>query len=89
MLLIVCIGQSTVLLSLAHAASMAPYSGGPYHWVSEFASADYQQISSYFVGCAYLSNDDDHSRSNRLTFCFHQGSISSDGKPELLALHTL
>lgn len=29
MLLAVCFGQSTVVLSLAHAASMAPASGGP------------------------------------------------------------
>lgn len=31
-------------------ASMAPTSGGQYHWVSEFAPKKYQKSMSYFVG---------------------------------------
>ncbi|KAI5255770.1 amino acid permease [Aureobasidium subglaciale] len=40
----------TVTLSLAEMASMAPTSGGQYHWTSEFAPARYQKALSYFVG---------------------------------------
>ncbi|THX18306.1 amino acid permease [Aureobasidium pullulans] len=40
----------TVTLSLAEMASMAPTSGGQYHWTSEFAPAQYQKSLSYFVG---------------------------------------
>jgi amino acid transporter len=31
-------------------ASMAPTSGGQYHWVSEFAPPEYQKLLSYFTG---------------------------------------
>lgn len=39
-----------VYLSMSEMASMAPTSGGQYHWVSEFASKKYQRSMSYFVG---------------------------------------
>jgi amino acid transporter len=44
------IGFGFVELSLAEMASMAPISGGQYHWVSEFAPPDQQQFLSYVVG---------------------------------------
>ncbi|KAF2807267.1 amino acid transporter [Mytilinidion resinicola] len=43
-------GFGFVELSLAEMASMAPISGGQYHWVSEFAPPKYQQFLSYFTG---------------------------------------
>lgn len=48
---VVCwIGFLAVYSSMAEMGSMAPTSGGQYHWVSEFAPAGYQKILSYFVG---------------------------------------
>ncbi|PGH00164.1 hypothetical protein AJ80_09217 [Polytolypa hystricis UAMH7299] len=44
------IGFMFVILSLAEMASMAPISGGQYHWVSEFASPKYQKALSYVTG---------------------------------------
>ncbi|KAH8821459.1 GABA permease [Xylogone sp. PMI_703] len=44
------IGFSFVILSLAEMASMAPTSGGQYHWVSEFAPPKYQKLLSYVTG---------------------------------------
>ncbi|KAH7021801.1 amino acid permease 2 [Macrophomina phaseolina] len=43
-------GFSFVMASLAEMASMAPTSGGQYHWVSEFAPASSQRFLSYFTG---------------------------------------
>jgi amino acid transporter len=43
-------GFSTVMLSLAEMASMAPTAGGQYHWVSEFAPPSMQRSLSYFTG---------------------------------------
>lgn len=39
-----------IVASLAEMASMAPTSGGQYHWVSEFAPASNQRILSYISG---------------------------------------
>jgi len=39
-----------VVLSLAEMESMAPTSGGQYHWVSEFAPPKYQKYLSYASG---------------------------------------
>ncbi|KAE9988423.1 hypothetical protein EG328_011183 [Venturia inaequalis] len=44
------IGFIFIVMSLAEMASMAPTSGGQYHWVSEFAPAKYQRILSYVSG---------------------------------------
>ncbi|EON64232.1 hypothetical protein W97_03463 [Coniosporium apollinis CBS 100218] len=44
------IGFGFVIASLAEMASMAPTSGGQYHWVSEFAPPQYQKFLSYIVG---------------------------------------
>lgn len=44
------VGFSFVMASLAEMASMAPTSGGQYHWVSEFAPPQYQKVMSYFIG---------------------------------------
>ena len=41
---------SSVVLSLAEMASMAPTTGGQYHWVSEFAPASCQKFLSYSAG---------------------------------------
>lgn len=43
-------GYSFVFASLAEMASMAPTSGGQYHWVSEFAPRRYQRFLSYTTG---------------------------------------
>lgn len=45
---VVCYG--TVVASLAEMASMAPTSGGQYHWTSEFAPPKYQRFLSYSAG---------------------------------------
>lgn len=45
-----CCGLFFVTLSMAEMASMAPTAGGQYHWVSEFASPNYQRLLSYIVG---------------------------------------
>ncbi|KAM0695670.1 hypothetical protein Q7P36_004152 [Cladosporium allicinum] len=50
LVLVVTFGMFNVMLSLAEMASMAPTSGGQYHWVSEFAPAKYQKQLSYAVG---------------------------------------
>ncbi|KAL9107470.1 MAG: hypothetical protein Q9227_007667 [Pyrenula ochraceoflavens] len=39
-----------IVASIAEMASMAPTSGGQYHWVSEFAPPRYQKILSYASG---------------------------------------
>ncbi|KAG4441644.1 hypothetical protein IFR05_002851 [Cadophora sp. M221] len=44
------IGMGLVNISLAEMASMAPTSGGQYHWVSEFAPPRYQQFLSHSMG---------------------------------------
>ncbi|OJZ90148.1 amino acid permease [Aspergillus piperis CBS 112811] len=43
-------GFSFVILSMAEMASMAPTSGGQYHWVSEFAPPSCQCLLSYITG---------------------------------------
>ncbi|KAF7195180.1 putative amino-acid permease [Pseudocercospora fuligena] len=43
-------GFGCAILSMAEMASMAPTSGGQYHWVSEFAPPSFQKILSYLVG---------------------------------------
>src|ERR1700712_1296395 len=43
-------GMGLVIVSLAEMESMAPTSGGQYHWVSEFAPARYQKFLSYSAG---------------------------------------
>ncbi|OCK79331.1 amino acid transporter [Lepidopterella palustris CBS 459.81] len=50
MFLTVCVGMFFCMLSMAEMASMAPTSGGQYHWVSEFAPKEYQKFLSYLVG---------------------------------------
>lgn len=50
MFFVVCVGMFHVVLSMAEMASMAPTSGGQYHWVSEFAPPQYQKFLSYLVG---------------------------------------
>ncbi|KAF2472816.1 amino acid transporter [Lindgomyces ingoldianus] len=44
------IGMGFVIVSMAEMASMAPTSGGQYHWVSEFAPREHQKFLSYIVG---------------------------------------
>lgn len=44
------IGFGFVMFSLGEMASMAPISGGQYHWVSEFAPPKYQKSLSYITG---------------------------------------
>ncbi|KAF2795955.1 amino acid transporter [Melanomma pulvis-pyrius CBS 109.77] len=50
MFLTVCFGMFFVMLSMAEMASMAPTSGGQYHWVSEMAPRKHQKFLSYMVG---------------------------------------
>ncbi|RMZ85432.1 hypothetical protein DV737_g752, partial [Chaetothyriales sp. CBS 132003] len=44
------IGFILISLSMAEMASMAPTSGGQYHWVSEFAPRSAQKLLSFFIG---------------------------------------
>jgi choline transport protein len=44
------VGFVFIVASLAEMASMAPTSGGQYHWVSEFAPRKYQRLLSYISG---------------------------------------
>jgi amino acid transporter len=44
------IGFGFIIASLSEMASMAPTSGGQYHWVSEFASPRHQKFLSYITG---------------------------------------
>jgi amino acid transporter len=44
------IGLGIIVVSLAEMASMAPISGGQYHWVSEFAPPRHQKWLSYMTG---------------------------------------
>ncbi|KAH7420156.1 amino acid permease 2 [Cadophora sp. MPI-SDFR-AT-0126] len=44
------VGMGLIILSLAEMASMAPTSGGQYHWISEFAPPRYQQFLSHSMG---------------------------------------
>jgi len=48
--LIVWIGYTLVFATIAEMASMAPTSGGQYHWVSEFAPRRAQKFISYLCG---------------------------------------
>ncbi|TWU77416.1 hypothetical protein ED733_006469 [Metarhizium rileyi] len=48
--LLVWLGFVAVYASMAEMASMAPTTGGQYHWVSEFAPEKYQAFLSYVVG---------------------------------------
>ena len=41
---------TAIIASMADMASMAPTSGGQYHWVSEFAPKSKQKFLSYIVG---------------------------------------
>ncbi|KAK5120617.1 hypothetical protein LTR85_005975 [Meristemomyces frigidus] len=50
MFLVVCLGMFFVMLSMAEMASIAPTSGGQYHWVSEFSPARHQKVLSYVTG---------------------------------------
>jgi choline transport protein len=50
MFLVAWIGFICVNTSMAEMASMAPTSGGQYHWVSEFAPRKYQKFMSFVVG---------------------------------------
>ena len=50
MFLITLVGFSTAILSMAEMASMAPTSGGQYHWVSEFAPRSAQKFLSFVTG---------------------------------------
>ncbi|KAH7124297.1 amino acid/polyamine transporter I [Dactylonectria macrodidyma] len=44
------VGFLLVNTSMAEMASMAPTTGGQYHWVSEFALPQYQKFISYLIG---------------------------------------
>ncbi|KAF1986462.1 putative GABA permease [Aulographum hederae CBS 113979] len=44
------LGFGVIIASLAEMSSMAPTSGGQYHWVSEFAPVKYQKFMSYIAG---------------------------------------
>lgn len=48
--LICAVGLTLVNTSLAELGSMAPTSGGQYHWVSELAPRRHQKFLSYLIG---------------------------------------
>jgi choline transport protein len=49
------VGMGLIIASLAEMSSMAPTSGGQYHWVSEFAPQEWQKFLSYTSGTWYSS----------------------------------
>jgi choline transport protein len=48
--LVAWVGFLAVNTSMAEMASMAPTSGGQYHWVSEFSPRRHQKILSFITG---------------------------------------
>lgn len=50
MTLSVIVGVICLVATMAEMTSMAPTSGGQYHWVSEFAPPRYQKFLSYMTG---------------------------------------
>ena len=48
--IVVWLGSLAIFASLTELASMAPISGGQYHWVSMMAPASLQRLSSYIEG---------------------------------------
>ncbi|KAL9527814.1 putative amino acid/polyamine transporter [Sphaerulina musiva] len=50
MYLVTLVGFGCAIFCMAEMASMAPTSGGQYHWVSEFAPKSFQKLLSYIVG---------------------------------------
>lgn len=50
MFLVSWVGFILINTSMAELGSMAPTSGGQYHWVSEFAPRKYQKFLSYLMG---------------------------------------
>ena len=44
------VGFGFIIASISEMASMAPTSGGQYHWVSEWSSPRYQKFLSYITG---------------------------------------
>src|SRR4051794_9536905 len=68
--LIVWIGYMLVFATIAEMASMAPTSGGQYHWVSEFAPRSSQKFVSYLVGKKpMILNNETYAQWFRLDFC--------------------
>ncbi|KAH8693565.1 amino acid/polyamine transporter I [Talaromyces proteolyticus] len=71
------IGFCFVIASLAEMASMAPTTGGQYHWVSEFASPRWQRFLSYVTGwMAVLAWQAGAASGSFLTGTILQGLIS-------------
>jgi choline transport protein len=50
MYIITAIGFTLAIISMAEMASMAPTTGGQYHWVSELAPPNAQKFLSYMIG---------------------------------------
>lgn len=48
------VGFGFIIASISEMASMAPTSGGQYHWVSEWSSPRYQKFLSYITGESLL-----------------------------------
>ena len=72
------VGFWFVMLSLAEMASMAPTSGGQYHWVSEFAPPNCQKFLSYVTGwMALLSWQAGGASGSYLTGTIIQGLVSA------------
>lgn len=72
------VGFWFVMLSLAEMASMAPTSGGQYHWVSEFAPPSCQKFLSYVTGwMALLSWQAGAASGSFLTGTIIQGLVSA------------
>ena len=55
MYVVTLFGFIFAILSMAEMASMAPNSGGQYHWVSEFAPRSTQKPLSYITGWSVTS----------------------------------
>jgi choline transport protein len=70
-------GMGAAIVSMAEMASMAPTSGGQYHWVSEFAPKKLQKVLSYIIG---MFTSADHFTEFELTTNIQVGFVSWVGK---------
>ncbi|KKK27214.1 putative GABA permease [Aspergillus rambellii] len=71
------VGFGFIITSLSEMASMAPTSGGQYHWVSEFSAPRYQRFLSYITGwMSVLSWQAGSASGSFLTGTIIQGLIS-------------
>jgi choline transport protein len=78
-------GMGAAIVSMAEMASMAPTSGGQYHWVSEFAPKKLQKALSYIIGMFVSTSE---FLESELITVFHSGLTSTrPDSPQQERLH--